>query len=410
MRLAVTLNQIISLLFVLCYCYQFLYIVVVLAKKPRRFRETKLCRYAVLCSARNEEEVIAQLVESVRNQDYPQGLLDMYVVADNCTDLTAQRAREAGAIVYERFNTAQRGKGYALDFLIDKIFSSKGEEYYDGFFVFDADNLLANNYVREMNRTFTAGHKIVTSCRNAKNYGDNWISAGYGLWFLRESKFLNQARMMLRTSAIVAGTGFLVHRDILREQGGWKYHLLSEDTQFSVDQILRGRRIAYCAYAMFYDEQPTDFRQSVTQRMRWAKGYYQVLGKYGSNLVDGGFSGYDLVMTNLPAMILTLGGLGVNLAAMVLSIFGPPITVLHAWELLSNFLWNTYSSMLLLGGVTLLSMWKEIRCPAGKKLLYLLAFPLFMFSYLPISVAALFKKVEWTSIKHHAAQKVLEQK
>ena len=286
MRLAVTLNQIISLLFVLCYCYQFLYIVVVLAKKPRRFRETKLCRYAVLCSARNEEEVIAQLVESVRNQDYPQGLLDMYVVADNCTDLTAQRAREAGAIVYERFNTAQRGKGYALDFLIDKIFSSKGEEYYDGFFVFDADNLLANNYVREMNRTFTAGHKIVTSCRNAKNYGDNWISAGYGLWFLRESKFLNQARMMLRTSAIVAGTGFLVHRDILREQGGWKYHLLSEDTQFSVDQILRGRRIAYCAYAMFYDEQPTDFRQSVTQRMRWAKGYYQVLGKYGSNLVD----------------------------------------------------------------------------------------------------------------------------
>ena len=183
-------------------------------------------------------------------------------------------ARVAGAHVYERFNQVRVGKGYALQELLEHL----EQDYprgFDGYFVFDADNILAPNYVEAMNRTFSDGHEIVTSFRNSKNYGDNWISAGYALWFLRESRYLNHARFLLGTSCAVSGTGFLFSRQVLEETGPWPFHLLTEDIQFSVDQVTRGRKIAFCPDAVLYDEQPTTFRQSWNQRLRWSKGYLQ---------------------------------------------------------------------------------------------------------------------------------------
>ena len=104
--------------------------------------------------------VIAQLIRSVRAQKYPEELIDIFVVADNCTDNTAQAAREAGAVVYERHNTYAVGKGYALRFLLENIFKNFGEYAYDGFFVFDADNVLDCRFVEEMNRTFSDGYEV----------------------------------------------------------------------------------------------------------------------------------------------------------------------------------------------------------------------------------------------------------
>ena len=404
MKLTELFNQIISLLFVLCYSYQVVYIAIVLLHRRRRQIAHRQHRFAVLCSARNEEAVIGELVQSVLGQDYPRELIDMYVVADNCTDGTARVAREAGAYVLERFDQKKRGKGYALDFLLQQIFASRGRDAYDAYLVFDADNLLRKDYLAAMNRSLCQGNKIITSCRNTKNYGDNWISAAYGLWFLRESKFLNEARDIVGTSAMVAGTGFLMHKDIVKENDGWPYHQLSEDTEFTMDQVIKGHKVAYCADAVFYDEQPTSFQQSVQQRLRWAKGYFQALGKLRGNLMNTGFAGYDILMTNLPAMFLTMIGLGVNLTALVLSFFGPPIFVVRTWNCLVEFALGYYLSILLSGGVTLVTMWRAIGAPGWKKVAYFPLFPLFMFTYLPISVAALFCKVEWTGIQHHSVR------
>ena len=86
--------------------------------------------------------------------------------------------------------------------------------------MFDADNVLDVNYFREMNKTFDNGAKASTSYRNSKNYDSNWISAGYAVWFLREAKFLNQARLTLNTSCAVSGTGFFIAADIIEKNGG----------------------------------------------------------------------------------------------------------------------------------------------------------------------------------------------
>ena len=148
----------------------------------------ELRRYAALIAARNEEAVIAELIESLRAQDYPADKLDIFVVADNCTDATAAVARQAGAQVFERFDTARVGKGYALDFLFCRLREAGLEQDYAGYFVFDADNLVDRAFVRRMNDTACSGDFAAVTCyRNSKNYGANWISAGYSLWFLREA-------------------------------------------------------------------------------------------------------------------------------------------------------------------------------------------------------------------------------
>ena len=195
------LNWSIVLLFTLLYLYQGFYLVVglLLRRHKDRHEPSRLHRFAVVVSARNEEQVIGELLDSLRKQDYPRELLDLYVVADNCTDDTAGAARKAGAFVYERRDPIHKGKGYAMDYLFRRL-KEEGKDCYDGYFVFDADNLVDPNFVREMNRTFDKGYDAVTCYRNSKNFGDNWISAGYSIWFLREARFLNFPRTLLGTN------------------------------------------------------------------------------------------------------------------------------------------------------------------------------------------------------------------
>ncbi len=404
MKTIIYLNWIISIVFTLCYAYQFFYIFVGLLKKPKTYSALENHRYAVVISARNESSVIGQLIQSIKAQNYPAELVDVFVIADNCTDDTAEVARNAGALVYERSNTDQVGKGYALDWMFKIIDTEYADKNYEAFMIFDADNLLDQNYIAEMNKVFDRGYRIITSYRNSKNFGSNWISSGYSLWFLREAKFLNNSRMHLNTSCAISGTGFLVSADVIRRNGGWIHHLLTEDIEFTVDSVIHGEIIGYCENAILYDEQPTKFSQSYTQRLRWAKGFYQVFANYGGQLfkgaLHGSFSCFDMLMTIMPAMLLTLISIFVNLIAIPLGIAtNSPETTTLLLTLLQTF-GNFYGLFFILGTITTITEWKQIHCNNRKRIWNLFTFPLFMLSYVPIAVIALFKKVEWKPINH----------
>ena len=170
------INLAIMLAFFLCYSYQFFYIPVAWFKKDAPHREPSPHRIAVLIAARNEQSVIGNLIDSVKAQDYPTELVDVFVVADNCTDLTGSVAGAHGANVYFRNDQTQVGKGYALQYLLHCI----EEDFapYDGYLVLDADNVLSPDYITEINKTFSDGYQIVTSYRNSKNYGDNACREG----------------------------------------------------------------------------------------------------------------------------------------------------------------------------------------------------------------------------------------
>ena len=392
-------------IFVLLYLYQTIYMLVGLFCKPKRFTAKKQHRNGVLISARNESAVIAHLIESIRNQNYPSELVDVFVVADNCTDDTADAARAAGAIVFERFNQEEKGKGYALNYLLGRIKQQYGPEYYEGFFIFDADNVLEKDYITQMNTVFDNGYALVTSYRNSKNYSDNWITSGYGLWFLREARYLNNARMILGSSCLVSGTGFLVHKDIINRNNGWNCFLLTEDIQFSTENIIRGDKIGYCADAMFYDEQPVRFIDSWNQRLRWSKGFYQVFFRYGKELMkkvftEFKFSCYDMFMTLLPGLLVTAAILMACVSALIVGDGSGKVVMDVLMSLAAYSVVASYISFFVMGLLTTLSEWKRIYCSPQKKIMYLFTFPLFMFTYLPISIVAVFKKINWKPIPH----------
>ncbi len=403
METLITVNFVIALIFFICYAYQFLYIPAAIFMKEPKDKPPCDHRFAVLICARNEEQVISSLIKSINAQTYDRKNLRIFVMADNCTDSTARVARNLGAAVYKRFNSEKVGKGYALEELLSQIEHNYPKNHFDGFFVFDADNILDENYIAEMNKTFCNGFDIITGYRNSKNYGTNWISAGYSLWFLRESRFLNHSRFLLGTSAAVSGTGFFFSNRILKKCGGWNFHLLTEDIEFTVHNILQGEKIGYCKNAVLYDEQPVTFSQSWRQRLRWAKGYLQVFGKYGFSLIKGIFRGdfscFDMTMAIMPAVVLSTVCAGVNLA------FGAAAAlngenILPILLSLGESIFNLYLTLFVIGAITTVTEWSKIRTSAVKKILYTFTFPLFMFTYIPISLTAFFVKVEWKPIVH----------
>lgn len=390
----------------LCCCYQLFYVLVRLWGRGRKFQARRLCRYAVLIAARNESAVIGQLIDSIKAQNYPAALVDIFVVADNCTDNTAQVAESRGAIVYQRQNKAQVGKGYALDFLLEKIENNHSEEHYEGFFVFDADNLLDPDYIAEMNKVFSAGCPVVTGYRNAKNFGDNWITAGYGTYFLRESEFLNRPRDFLGTSCAVSGTGFLFSAEVLEKMGGWNYFALTEDLEFTLDLICRGEKIAYCHAAVLYDEQPTGFRQSVEQRARWMRGFLQILARRGGSMMrtmfSGGFGCYDVVMNSMSGLLMGISFI-MNMIMFAVGVLSPTLETGPVILAALGGLAGAYVMLYFTGLIVLVTEWKRIPCSSRRKVLFSFTYPFFMASFLVSLMIAMSGSVEWKPIRHTVA-------
>lgn len=278
--------DVIEILFAILSALYFMRVVYVVIGifATRRFKPAKKQhRYAVLVAARNEETVIGNLINSLRAQDYPSELIDIFVVADNCTDKTAEVARSLGVYCYERNDTSRRTKGFALQFLVNCIKSDFGIESYDGYFIFDADNLLKKDYITRMNESLDAGEKIITGYRNTKNFDDNWISASYGVHWLTTVRFENRARSMLHLATRIQGTGYMFASDLIKD--GWNYTGLTEDRAFCADAVAKGYKISFNNRAEFYDEQPVNFKIAMRQRIRWAKGNLNVCAETGGKLL-----------------------------------------------------------------------------------------------------------------------------
>ena len=276
----------------------------------------------------------------------------------------------------------------------------------------DADNLVAPSYISVMNQAFDAGYLVCTGYRNSKNFDSSWISSAYALWFLREAKFLNNARMMSGTSCAISGSGWMVSERIVRGMHGWDFHTLTEDIQFSTFCCANNVQIGY-APAEFFDEQPITLKASWTQRMRWTKGFYQVFFSYGRDLAKGitrgQFASYDMLMTIAPGMILTLLSFSVNATYLVIGSLSHGFFATQAeldmctGSLIMTFV-SLYVTFFLLALITTVSERSHIHAKKRWRVVTnLFTFPIFMMTYIPITVAALFKKVEWIPTKHDIA-------
>ena len=411
------INLVFGVVFFALYAHQIFYVIFTLFKKPKVYPPTNQTnRYAVLICGRNEEGVIGYLLDSIKAQDYPAHLVDVYVCADNCADKTAELARSKGARVLERFNSELVGKGYALSELLAEIYKTHGQDHYHGYFVVDADNLLHPRFITEMDRCSCSGedYGIIAGYRNSKNFSENWLSSGYSVWFLHEGRQLNNARSLLGVSGAVSGTGFLIRGDVLKAQGGWIHHLLIEDVEFSADSIIRGVKIGYCHNAILYDEQPVSFRQSWFQRLRWVKGYLQVLARYGGKIFKGifkkgGFSCYDLLTNIGTAYLVVPAAFLTNVVYLALCLILDPAALPLALITAAGAFFMGYLAMFFLSFFACITERDRIHASTPKRVKAMLVFPFFMMSFVPIAIVAMFTpRVKWRPVEHRVQTSVSE--
>lgn len=374
--------------------------------KDKPMKVKKDHRFMAIVPAHNEEAVVGNLVESLKNQTYNKDLYDIYVIADNCTDNTAKVAREAGAIVYERFNQSKKTKGFALDwFLQQKI---EEDAPYDAFFVFDADNIVDKDFIKNMNKKLCQGEDVVQGYRDIKNPTDSWITAGYAIFYWTMHRFYHLARYNLGLSPLLNGTGFMVRFDVVKPQG-WDTVTLTEDIEFSLKRIIKGKKLGWATDAIVYDEQPVGFKQSWSQRSRWTVGHMQCIKEYTKQLAVAAkenktmmnFDGFLYIIGSIPMFIVTL----ILLATNFLMYAGNGMTEA---ELLMNILRYLVPTFLLPIGTALIVMLLDRR-PIKPMAKGLLCYPLFMGSWLLINFKCLFKReTTWEKIEHVRNIKIAE--
>lgn len=365
--------------------------------KDKKLLIEKDHKFMAIVPAHNEEAVIKNLVESLNAQNYPKELYDVYVIADNCTDATAEIAKDAGAIVLKRFDEQNKTKGHALNWFIKQKIEENAD--YDALCVFDADNIVDKNFLKNMNKKLCQGEEVVQGYRDIKNPTDSWIAGGYAIFYWMMHRFYHLARYNLGLSPLLNGTGFMVKFDLLKPNG-WQTITLTEDIEYSLINIAQGRKLGWAVDAIVYDEQPVTFKASWSQRSRWTVGHLQCMKEYTGKLINGvkeyktlmNFDG-ALYLFGIPMMLLTFLLLGVN----TLLYLGAEMTFMDLVGNFSRYLFATFL-MPVVTGVAIMALEKK---PIRPMIKGILMYPIFMGSWIIINIKCLIKpNTKWEKIEH----------
>ncbi len=359
--------------------------------------DARLRRFAVIVPAHNEGAVISQLLKSISYQRYPRSKIDVFVVADRCTDNTARIAVSYGAAVLEK-NTQTYGKAKAVEYAINHILSL--DTSYDSVMVFDADNVPEENCIFRINDMLNCGYRVVQCRVDAKNPNENWLTAAYSVWHILESRFGKLGCHNLGMGCKLSGTGFAINMDVLRECP-WDCDSMAEDLEYTMKLGLKGIKPGFAAKAVVYDEKPASFKTSVMQRCRWAQGIVDVQGRYGYTLLRHGKFGlwlslYGDFLGQFTYAIFLL----ISIFSTVSIIFDYSFALCELWvQPVSYIALNVYLGLGALCGFAGLVIDKKLN---RYTILNLFGLMLYMLSWIPIGIAGAFRhnKKEWYHTEH----------
>jgi 1,2-diacylglycerol 3-beta-glucosyltransferase len=321
--------------------------------------------FDVIVPAHDEAAGIAKTISSLQALDWPAAQYRIVVVADNCTDATAEVSREAGATVLERRDLALRGKGYAL---AHAFAWSRAAQMADAVVVVDADSVVSRNLLESFAVRIEAGACALQAHYGVRNAMDSWRTRLMAIALGAIHKVRSRARERMLLSCGIRGNGWCVTHALL-DKIPYRSYSLTEDVEFGVELGLAGHRVAYCDESDVNGEMVTSGDASRSQRQRWESGRLALIrakvpALLGAALARRSFVCLDLA---LDLLVLPLSYVVLNvLAIVVIGAFDPDgwRTVLLTLGLIDALAIGIYVCRgWLLSGVGLAGAWDLLRVP-----------------------------------------------
>lgn len=378
------------------------------SNSPKKRKENH--DFCILIPARYESLVVEDLLKSIKNQTFKIDFKDVYVIVESIRDETVNICKKYNATCFVRKELELRRKGYALDECVRYILSKN--KHYDAYFIFDADNILDKNFIKNMVPVFDNGYDLAAGYRNCKNGNDNVIAASSALTFSLINTVFNSRKNKETRNITFSGTGFFIRGNLIEKWGCYPFHSLTEDYELSLYATLNNLTTYYNIKSVFYDEQPIDFKSTFNQRVRWIRGYFDVRKEYQKKLFasllkkDENYgSKLDESYGIIPYILIILG-LVLYLLFLVFS--SACNYTLKNWNLFKNniieliiFTLVIYLSLFLMTLVILLLENNKININKKTKIKTLFYNPIFIMSYILCAFKALSSKnISWEKIEH----------
>lgn len=387
------ISEIIITISILTLLYKYL-----IMKKNTNYpqKEKNGHNYAILIPARNESLVIEKLLISIENQTKKIKPEDVYVIVETKKDKTVSIVEKHKMTIVYRKNLNKKRKGFALDDAIKEIL--KSNKKYDAYFIFDADNILDKNYIKEMTKSFDEGYDIGIGYRNTKN-SKNLVSAASALTFSMINTIGNKRKSKYTNNLIISGTGYYIKGTIIESWKGFPFNSLTEDYELSLYSILNNLTTTYNDSAIYYDEQPEIFDVTIIQRSRWVKGYFDARRNY-IHKIRKSISKKD---KNYASKITAL--IGVN--PLITLIIGILLLLIDSITSFKNFIISLLIIFILIYITLMIFTYIIIKKEENKldikvsKILLIFYNPFYLLSYIYCLYIAVTKKdLEWQEIKH----------
>ncbi len=375
--------------------------------KPRKRKDNH--NFCFLVPARYESNVIEDLLISIKKQTIKVNMEDVYVIVESKNDETVGICKKYKATVVIRKHLELQRKGYALDEAV-KFILSKNKDY-DAYFIFDADNVLDKDYLKNMIPIFDKGYDLASGYRNCKNGNKSSIAACSALTFSLVNTVFNEKKNRETKNITFSGTGFYIRGELIKKWGGYPFHSLTEDYELSSYATLNNLTTYYNTKSVFYDEQSLRFKDTINQRVRWIRGYFDVRKMYKSKIFKAldkkdpnNGSKIDESIGIVPFIFMVLG-LVIWFLALVFFIaynlfLGNKVWQLHLLEL-TIFMIIIYITMMVMTIVILFLEGKKLDLTIKSRIKAMFINPIFMISYVPCAVKALTtKEVKWTRVEH----------
>lgn len=363
-----------------------------LKPKEEKAIGNKKHKFSIVIAARNEEKVVGNIIDSLKKQNYDKDKYEINVIINNSVDKTYEESIKHGANAI-KCDIPVKAKGDVLRYTFEKF----KEKKFDAYIIFDADNVVHPDFLMHMNESLNKGYQVAQGFRDSKNYQDNWISGSYTLFFYIQNFFFNLSRKKLNSSASINGTGFMVKKDFI-EKLNFEPVTLTEDVELTTVCAINNEKVDFVKNAITYDEQPTLFRVSLNQRLRWSKGNLQCWKKYHRALVKSfiknhNLAAVDMYLNNLAAIVQVISVIVVA-AGLIEKLVTTKVVFTISGIL--GFIASYFVTFVVTLFVTLYN-----KKSVSGMLPSLILFTLFMLSWVPINFVCLFKKnVKWKHIGH----------